>query len=114
MSAASQVVTGTVHLTGDVTIVTAAERKDELLAALAAADPAIGLELDLADVDELDTSGVQLLLALRSEAIARDLTLRLVNVGGRAEVVLRTIGLHPDLTPIHAAGTGHEERDDVR
>lgn len=114
MSAAPELTAGVVAPSGDLTILTAAERKDEFLAALAAADHDLGLELDLADVDDLDTSGVQLLLAIRSEAAARDIPLRLANVGGRVDIVLRTIGLGPDLAPRDPFGANDEGWDHVR
>lgn len=106
--------TGVVRPSGDLTILSAAERRDDLLAALAAADHDLGLELDLADVEDLDTAGIQLLLAFRSEAAARDVPLRVVNVGGRVDVVLRAVGLGPDLTPLDPSGTTDEGWDHVR
>ena len=52
-------------LTGDLTIYRAFELKATLLDALAASDE---LELDLSQVNEIDTAGLQLLLLLKKEA----------------------------------------------
>lgn len=57
----------------EMTIYRAAELKHVLLAPLAAGT---GLDLDLAQVTELDTAGIQLLLLARHEAQRRGLTLR--------------------------------------
>jgi anti-sigma B factor antagonist len=114
VSAASELTAAVVRPSGDLTILTAAERKDELLAALAAADHDLGLEVDLTDVEDLDTAGLQLLLALRSEAAIRDVPLRLVNIGGRAEIVLRAVGLRPDLAPQDSPDATDERWDHVR
>lgn len=50
---------------GEMTIYQAARRKSQLLAALAGGLP---VEIDLSGVDEIDTSGVQLLVLARREA----------------------------------------------
>ncbi|KAF0813945.1 hypothetical protein IGB42_01624 [Andreprevotia sp. IGB-42] len=54
------------QLEGGLTIFQASELKDQLLQALSRTGNQI--ELDLSGVDELDTAGVQLLLALKQEA----------------------------------------------
>lgn len=60
--------TGTTEtVVGELTIHTAAEQRARLVAALEAAD---GLALDLAQVTELDTAGLQILILLRREAAA--------------------------------------------
>ncbi|EXI67165.1 MAG: anti-anti-sigma factor [Candidatus Accumulibacter adjunctus] len=53
----------------DMTIYRAQEQKEQLLAALAAADQ---LELDLAGVGEIDTAGLQLLILLKREGLRQD------------------------------------------
>ena len=53
-------------LTEDLTIYHAVEQKSRLLEALAACDE---LELDLLQVHEIDTAGLQLLLLLKKEAL---------------------------------------------
>ncbi|NMG04379.1 STAS domain-containing protein [Azoarcus taiwanensis] len=59
---------------GELTIYSAAECKDALLAALEESD---GLEIDLGSVTEIDTAGVQLLILLKSEAKRAGKTLTL-------------------------------------
>jgi anti-anti-sigma regulatory factor len=63
MTSASNVIA----LDGELTIYRAAELKPLLLAALTGAGP---IELDLAEVTEVDTAGLQLLMLLRREAQA--------------------------------------------
>jgi anti-sigma B factor antagonist len=53
----------------DMTIYQAQAQKEQLLAALAAADH---LELDLAGVGEMDTAGLQLLMLLKREVLQQD------------------------------------------
>ncbi|MBB5392421.1 MULTISPECIES: STAS domain-containing protein [unclassified Herbaspirillum] len=60
-------------LNGGLTIFQAAERKPELLHALAQASRT--LSLDLSRVDEIDTAGIQLLLLLKREAARNGLQL---------------------------------------
>ncbi|MDR3430216.1 STAS domain-containing protein [Silvimonas sp.] len=57
---------------GEITIFRAAELKDTLLQALALPEPA--LEIDLSSVEEIDSTGIQLLLALQQEARRQDKT----------------------------------------
>ena len=76
-----------VRIDGELTIYQAAELKDALLAALAAADV---LELDLSGVTELDTAGVQLLMVLKRAARAQGRTLRLL---GHSPAVLEVFDL---------------------
>jgi anti-sigma B factor antagonist len=66
-------------LAGELTIQTAAERKITLVEALEHAEQAgaTGLDLDLAEVTELDTAGLQLLLMLQREAAHRGCRVRL-------------------------------------
>jgi anti-anti-sigma factor len=61
-------------LQGELTIYAVAEVKSALLEAL---DGAMELEIDLAGVTEIDTAGLQLLLAAKGEALASGLPLRL-------------------------------------
>ncbi len=62
-------------LDGELNIYRAAELRQVLLAALS--DSPAGLELDLSGVSEIDSAGVQLLLAVRRDLHARGLPLRL-------------------------------------
>jgi len=70
---------------GEMTIYAAAEIKQPLLAAL---DGAPGLTLDLSRVEELDTSGMQLLLLLAREARAAALPFTLGEVSQAAAEAL--------------------------
>lgn len=63
------------HLRGEMTIYTAATLKPQLLNALAQTQR---LDLNLGEVSELDTAGVQLLVLTHREAAATGKTLRLV------------------------------------
>lgn len=55
------------HAAGEMTIYSAAELKPALLAAMGQSDE---IEIDLSGVSELDTSGVQLLMLVKREAVA--------------------------------------------
>jgi anti-sigma B factor antagonist len=62
-------------LEGNLTIYEAAALKDKVLSAL---QGSTGLELDVSQVPEIDTAGVQLLVLLQREARAAGKPLRLV------------------------------------
>ncbi|MDD5249756.1 MAG: STAS domain-containing protein [Rhodocyclaceae bacterium] len=62
-----------VAIAGEFSIFTAAAVRDQLLAALGGAAE---VEVDLAQVTELDSAGVQLMLAAKREAAAQDKVLR--------------------------------------
>lgn len=66
----------TLAIEGELTIYRAAELRQAMLAALG--QPGAGLEIDLAGVTELDSAGVQLLIAAGKSAAARGGALRLV------------------------------------
>ncbi len=72
---------------GELTIFTARELQERLLALLAQGED---VEVDLSGVGEMDSAGVQLLLATRTEAAARDVALRFT---GPSPVVLDTLDL---------------------
>ncbi|MGJ7488314.1 STAS domain-containing protein [Variovorax sp. LT2P21] len=59
---------GRLALEGELTIYGAAELQARLIAALA--DASEGLDIDLAEVTEIDSSGVQLLMATHRAALA--------------------------------------------
>jgi anti-anti-sigma factor len=65
-----------VPIEGEFTIYTALERKNALLEKL---EGCAELELDLAEVGEIDTAGIQVLLVLKREAERQGRGLRLVN-----------------------------------
>lgn len=66
---------GTLYIVGEMTIYRAAELKDVLLQALQAPRP---LEVDLAEVTDIDSAGVQLLMMAKQAARAQGTDLRLV------------------------------------
>lgn len=71
----------------ELTIFTAAEQKERLLAFLLMADE---LELDLSKVEEMDSAGLQLLILLKREAKAAGKHLRFVM---HSKVVLEVLEL---------------------
>jgi anti-sigma B factor antagonist len=76
------------HLAGELTIYEVPGVKLALLDAMAVAD---GLEIDLSGVTEIDTAGVQLLVAAKSSANEQQMAMRLV---GHSPVVLELIELY--------------------
>ena len=84
---------------GEMTIYRAAELKETLLAALAAA-PA--LDLELRHVEEIDTSGVQLLLLARQEAARAGKSLRFVGHSAPVREAFAMLGFDEHLDPIGA------------
>lgn len=91
-------------VSGSMTIYEAAGQKDELLAALAAA---AALDLDLAQVDEADTAGLQLLLLLRREGDRAGKPVRVLRLSPALAEVLDRYGLgtgFADLPPQRADG----------
>jgi anti-anti-sigma factor len=65
----------TLDIQGELTVFTAAERKTQLLAFLKSSDE---LEINLADVSEIDTAGLQLLILIKREAAQVNKTLSFV------------------------------------
>nr|WP_282959150.1 STAS domain-containing protein [Azoarcus sp. L1K30] len=61
------------EIKGELNIFTAAELRLQLLEAIATCTE---LEVDLAHVSEIDSAGLQLMLAAKREAVLRKLTLR--------------------------------------
>ncbi len=60
---------------GELTIYTAAALKEKIVVALAAAQP---IEIDLSQVDEIDSAGLQLLMLAKREAALADRPLTLI------------------------------------
>lgn len=94
------------HAEGDMTIYHAAELKPVLLAALEESDK---IELDLSAVTELDTSGVQLLMLIKREAVAAGKALKLCGHSAAVLEVFELLGLggwfgDPQLLPAGALG----------
>ena len=79
----------------DWTIPQAAELRQQLLTQLSLdLEP---VQLDLALVENMDSSGVQLLLALRSSLAAREQSLSLLNPSGAVRAALAVYGLEEEL-----------------
>ena len=78
-------------LGGDITIFRATELKDDLMQALTVADQ--HLDLDLSDVQEIDTAGVQLLLSTQLEATAQNKPMRCHNPSPQLSAVLGLLNL---------------------
>lgn len=79
-----------ISLAGSMTIYEAAAQKAELLAALAGAS---ALELELGQVDEADTAGLQLLLLLRREGARAGKPVRVLSLGPALVEALARYGL---------------------
>jgi anti-sigma B factor antagonist len=77
----------TLAIESDLTIYTAAEQKARLLTFLASADK---LEINLADVSEIDSAGLQLLILLKREAAKAKKSLSFVM---HSNAVLETLDL---------------------
>jgi anti-sigma B factor antagonist len=65
----------TLDITGEMTIYTAAEQKGQLLEFI---ESGASLEINLSQVNELDTAGTQLLILAKQEAARAKKTLRFV------------------------------------
>ncbi|WP_271408706.1 STAS domain-containing protein [Pseudomonas sp. Q1-7] len=83
-----------VAIQGELNIYQAAHLKDELLAVLSNQS---ALDLDLADVEDCDSSGVQLLLLLKREARRQDKHLSLVNHSSCVTEVIELLNLVSEL-----------------
>jgi anti-anti-sigma factor len=85
--------TASLALDGELTIYRAAELRDTLISALAALNDGAALELNLAEVSELDSAGVQLLMAAKKSAQAAQRDLRLVGHSPAVLEVFETLDL---------------------
>jgi anti-anti-sigma factor len=83
------------HMDGELTILTAAERKAFLLEAIR--KPYTITELDLSGVSELDTAGVQLLLLACRVSAAVGGALRVVAESGAVSEILDLVHLRAQL-----------------
>lgn len=93
-----------VRLEGGLGVVDAARQREQLITLL---DSHPGdLSLDLTQVDEADTSGVQLLLATDRSLRERGHRLHLVQLSSAVEQALRTYGLDASLSPPSTAPAG--------
>jgi anti-sigma B factor antagonist len=98
----------TLHPEGEMTIYHAAALKAPLLAALAQSDE---VEFDLSAVSELDTSGVQLLMLMKREAVAAGKAFELSGHSPAVLEVFELLGLggwfgDPQVLPAGAPGSG--------
>jgi anti-sigma B factor antagonist len=94
------------HAVGEMTIYHAAELKPALLDALGQGDD---IEIDLAGVSELDTSGVQLLMLMKREAMEAGKGLTLSGHSPAVLEVFELLGLgswfgDPQVLPAGATG----------
>ena len=80
----------TLSIEGEMTIYTAAEYKTQLLDHLAGCEE---LELNLCDVGEMDSAGLQILLVLKREAEAAGCYLRLINHSRAVYEVLELLNM---------------------
>lgn len=92
---------------GEMTIYSAAELKPALLHALGQSEE---IEIDLADISEIDTSGVQLLMLMKREAADAGKALRLVGHSLAVLEIFELMGLgnwfgDPQLLPADASET---------
>lgn len=85
---------------GDLTIFQVAEYRQQLLAECAQAGT---VTLDLSETRELDTSGVQLLLALRKQVMAGGGKLKLAGISDAAGKTLAVFNLAAEF-PLEAEG----------
>lgn len=93
------------HPVGEMTIYSAAELKPALLQALGESEE---IEIDLADISEIDTSGVQLLMLMKREAAAAGKVLKLAAHSPAVLEVFELLGLgnwfgDPQLLPADAS-----------
>jgi anti-sigma B factor antagonist len=91
-------------LEGEVTIATAAETHQQILALLASGPD---LEIGLSGVTELDTAGLQVLLFARQEADRREVSLAFGAPSPAAEDVMAIAGLDAGWRPADADGVSH-------
>ncbi|WP_374563965.1 lipid asymmetry maintenance protein MlaB [Ideonella sp.] len=82
---------GRVRLEGEVTIYHAASQKALLIDALAGCGGT--LELDLSDVTEIDTAGLQLLMLLKRTAVRQGQALRLIGCSPAVSEVLELVNV---------------------
>ncbi len=83
---------GALAIEGDLTIYTAAQWRETVLAALEA-EPGQALEIDLGGVTEIDSAGLQVLIAAKKEAQRRDTALHLAQHSGAVRELLELFRL---------------------
>ena len=93
MSGADPVQAAGVRVEGEFTIYRAAELCEVFKTALGAVAEAGELDVDLCEVSEMDSAGLQLLLATKKSARAANRELRLTGASAAVTEVLRTLRL---------------------
>lgn len=91
------------QLSGEVTVFSAAAVRHQLLAAL---DDTRDVDVDLSQVTEIDTAGVQLIVAAKREAAARHKDLHFSGCSGPVLDVIGLLGLSSYLTDGAAGSQG--------
>ena len=89
------------RIEGELTIYRAAELAAAMKAALAEVPAGAALELDLAEVTEMDSAGVQLLLAARRSADESGRVLRLAGTSPAVAEVFQTLQLASHFDAAH-------------
>ena len=89
------------RIEGELTIYRAAELATAMKAALAEVPGGGAFELDLSDVTEMDSAGVQLLIAARRSAQESGRTLRLAGSSPAVAEVFRTLQLASHFSDAH-------------
>ena len=90
------------RLDGELTIYRTAELRLVLQQALAGLSAGAGLEVNLADVTEMDSAGVQLLLAAKKSARASGRELRVAGRSAAVDEVFATLRLDAHFADVSA------------
>ncbi len=93
-----------IAIVGDLRIATVADAKPELVTALAACDTML---IDLSDLGQIDTAGIQLLLMVRAGARAKGKGFALVGQTNSFRAALDRIGI--PIAGIDAAAAGPDD-----
>ena len=96
--------------TGDLTIYTAAECCAQLRSLIGAHT---NIELDLSDVSEIDTAGVQLLIQARRESEAHGKSMQLVSPSPAVQEIVQLLQLHELLSVPSGEPTPPTGQDDA-
>ncbi|MBN8487833.1 MAG: STAS domain-containing protein [Burkholderiales bacterium] len=96
--------TAAVRLEGSLSVVDAAQQREQLLALLDSHPGDLGL--DLGHIEDVDTAGVQLLLATGRSLRERGHRLHLIAVSQAVQQALRSYGLDPRLCPLPPMDAG--------
>lgn len=93
-----------VGIVGDLRIATVADAKPELVAALAACE---AIQIDLSDVGQIDTAGIQLLLMVRAGARAKGKGFAVVGQTESFRTALDRVGI--PIADINSPATGPDD-----